>query len=73
MIWLVVHLVAVAVLAGVGWVVQLVVYPYYCGGYYYYCYPSYWPIAVLPASAATFRHSDLDPYTFYTYVVVARK
>jgi len=25
--WLVVHLVAVAVLAGVGWVVQLVVYP----------------------------------------------
>jgi hypothetical protein len=26
-VWLVIHLVAVAVLAGVGWVVQLVVYP----------------------------------------------
>jgi fibronectin type III domain protein len=42
-------------------------------GYYYYCYPYYSLLEVLPANATSFRHSGLDPNTFYSYVVVARK
>ncbi len=44
-----------------------------CGYYYYYCYTYYVTVAVLDANTTTYRHSGLDPSTFYTYVVVARK
>jgi hypothetical protein len=40
---------------------------------YYYCYTYYSPVEALPANTTSYRHSGLDPSTFYSYVVVARK
>jgi hypothetical protein len=42
-------------------------------GYYYYCYPSYVSIAVLDPNTTSYTISDLDPSSFYTFVVAARK
>lgn len=42
-------------------------------GYYYYCYPYYATVAVLPAGTTSFRVAGLDPNTFYTFVVLALK
>ena len=41
--------------------------------YYYYCYPYYVTLQILPPNTTTFRHSGLDPLSYYIYVVLARK
>lgn len=53
-----------------GYEVWQVVYNCY---YYYYCYPYYVTIGTVGPNTTTFRVSGLDPSTFYSFVVLAKK
>ena len=44
-----------------------------CGYWSYYCYTYYVTVANLPPNTTSFRYAGLDPASFYSFVVVARK